>query len=203
MGIVESQVMPRIRSIALLVILIAVGPLVAQPATPPASPVTRPTTRPRTDSGAARGAMQTAIAELSKEFQSSVRQKSSPPRTKSDYFIEKPSDDVTPEAVVTALARSGDGDPRMAAYVKWQLLSALPEKVEDPKIAAALLRAYKSAPEPLPRPGVAPRERAQLDKLAQGAREDDRQKVTEQFEKLVEQFDVNNGPILAYRDELL
>jgi hypothetical protein len=134
----------------------------------------------------------------------SLRKSASPPRTKSDYFSENPNDDVTPEAVLAAIARpSGDADARLQAYVKWQLLSALPEKVEEPKHAAALIRAYKTAPEPMPRPGVAPRERAQLDKLAQGAREADQPKVQEQFEKLLEQSDVGNGPILAYRDELL
>lgn len=178
--------------------------LVAAAAAHAAEPATRPaTTRPRVDSGAARAAMQAAISELSKEFQSSLRRSGSPARTKSDYFTDNPSEAVTPEAVATALSRSSDGDPRLAAYVKWQLLSALPEKVEEPKIAAALVRAYKTAPPPMPRPGVAPRERSQLDKLVQGARETDRQKVTEQFEKLTEQSDVSNGPILAYRDELL
>src|SRR5687767_866421 len=173
----------------------------ADPATRPAA--TRPTTR-RSDGGAARAAIQAAVAELSKEMGASLRKSASPPRTKSDYFSENPNDDVTPEAVLAAIARpSGDADARLQAYVKWQLLSALPEKVEEPKHAAALIRAYKTAPEPLPRPGVAPRDRAQLDKLAQGARETDAPKVEEQFEKLLEQSDVGNGPILAYRDELL
>src|SRR5687767_10688990 len=94
-------------------------PAISKPA------ATRPATR-RSDGGAARTAIQSAISELTKEFQASLRKSASPPRTQSDYFTENPSDDVTPEAVAAVLARSSDGDPRLQAYVKWQLLSALP-----------------------------------------------------------------------------
>lgn len=175
----------------------------SQAADPPEAPATRPATTRRSNIAEARAALQSAISELSKEVQSALRQSSSPPRTQSDYFKDTPNEDITPEIVATMLMRPSDGPATVQAYVKWQLMSALPEKVEDPKVAVAMLRAYRNAPLPYPSPGVDPRDRARLDKLLHGAREADRPAMTEQFERLLEQSNVTNGPILAYRDELL
>jgi hypothetical protein len=190
--------------LAVLGAVLAVASIKAsgQSADPVAPATTKPATR-RGDAGAARAEIQETIAALTKEVHAALRQSSSPPRTQSDYFTENPSEDVTPEAVAAVLLRRGDGPATVEAYLKWQLMSALPETLEDPKIAAALLRAYRSAPPPYPRPGVEPRDRARLDKLVHGTRESERQAITEEFERQLEQFNVANGPVLAYRDELL
>ena len=121
-------------------------------------------------------------------------------RESCNYFLDHPDPDVTPEVVLTALAAPA-GEPRAAAYVRWQLLSALPETVDD-ALAKPLLAAYRAAPPPLPRPGISRDDQQRLDRLTQSARHEDESEIEQRVEAAVSDVRRQNAPILAYRDEL-
>ena len=87
---------------------------------------------------------------------------SAPLRDKSNYFKENPSADVTPEAIVLALGATISQDAPADSYVKWQLLSAIPEKF-DAKLAPAASAAYMKAAKPIPHPGLGDAARRECD----------------------------------------
>jgi hypothetical protein len=93
------------------------------------------------------------------------------------------------------------GDPRLQGYVKWQLLSALPEALDE-KLAPKFLAAYRAAPPPAPRPGISQIERQQLDRAVQGKKGSEEGELQSQFDAAVSKNRQGNQPILAYRNEL-
>ncbi len=184
-----------------------------QPTTKPASttataPSTAPATAPATHPAAPRRtegkhpAVQAAIAELTKEIEQAVRSGGDEPRTQSDYFKDHPTPDLLPQSILTALRRPIGPDPRAAAYVKWQLLSGLPDEL-DAKAAADLLQIYRTAPPPFPRPGLDKQERDELDRLARNGKQDEEEGLAERFNQRVETAEKNNRFILQYRSALL
>src|SRR5215208_1183158 len=92
---------------------------------------TRPATRPTVRLTASqKAAVDGAVDALRKEFAAAQKDPKAPLRTQADFFADKKPADLTPEAVLTALEQPVPGDPRAAAYVRWQLMSALPEKLD-------------------------------------------------------------------------
>src|SRR5688572_11181991 len=141
----------------------------AAPASKPVAPATRATTPATTrgagtvprrggpsDAGAA--AVRAAVQTLTKEHEQFLRGAGGGTgvREESNFFKENPDPAVTPDAIVAALTSRGGGDPRTSSYVKWQLLSGLPEDGDElaPTAAKQLLAAYRAAPQPVMRPGV-------------------------------------------------
>jgi hypothetical protein len=123
-------------------------------------------------------------------------------RESANYFLDHPSSDVTPEAIVFALQSRG-GEPRTSAYVKWQLLSGLPtDKELDPAITKQLLLAYRAAPQPIARPGISPQDQQKLDVYVQGRKMEEEPDLKAYMESAVAQADRQNKVILLYRDEL-
>ena len=192
-------------------------PLAAAPASKPAAPAapaapatsaaaTAATTRAavrRGDAGSA--AVRAAAAALTKEYEQFLRGggKTTAVREESNYFTEHADPAVTPDAVVAALQSRG-GDARTASYVKWQLLSALPDDGDglDAAIAKQLLAAYRAAPPPVARPGVAPHEQQKLDVLVQGRKQSDEADLKAALDAEVSRVARQNSVILKYRDAL-
>src|SRR5881227_1730799 len=101
-------------------------------------------------------AVNAAVAALVKEYQAYAKDpKASPLREKSNYFIENPAPDATPELVVKALESSVGGGSGAGgeAYVKWQLLSAVPDKFPEELVKRAIA-VYRRTPAPSPHPGM-------------------------------------------------
>ena len=171
-------------------------------------PSTSPTSRPaaatrRAETAARNAALQSAIAELTREIHTALRAGKEPPRQQSDYFASNGNADLPPQVVMAALRRPGIGgdDPRAQSYVKWQLLSALPTELDD-KAAADLVQAYRDAPAPGPRLGMDKQSRDELDRLIRNAREDDVDRLTEEFDKMAVAAAKENELVLKYREAL-
>jgi hypothetical protein len=130
-----------------------------------------------------------AITALSQEF------KSNQLREKSDYFGKAPSPEVTPPAIVEALERPIPGGPRAEAYVKWQLLSAIPGKFPE-DLAKRVLAVYRRAPYPAEHPGL---DRRNLDRTVGGLRKEEMAAANKEFARLIQRLNQANEPILAYR----
>lgn len=150
---------------------------------------------------AARAAVDAGIDELRKEYQANQRDPAvTPLRTVCDYFTAKKVPAVPIDAVLTALESKLDGDARAAAYIRWQLLSALPSEV-DAAVAARAVEVYRSAALPAPRVGLSAAEQAKLDRLLEGKRNTDDVVFTSELEKAVRVWSQANKYMLAYRDE--
>ena len=163
---------------------------------------TTPSRRNASDASAA--AVRAAVVTLTKEHEQFLRNAANATlREESNYFKDHPDPAVTPDAIVAALQSRGGGDPRTAAYVKWQLLSGLPDGDQlDPTMAKQLLAAYRIAPQPIVRPGLSGQDQQKLDVYVQGKKESDEADLKAYLETAVSQVARQNNVILKYRDEL-
>jgi hypothetical protein len=142
-----------------------------------------------------------SIADLKKEYAAHLKApQSSKLRPQSSYFIDHPVK-LSPDTLLDALERPVGDDPRCVAYVRWQLLSAAPEKF-DAKHLKRALAVYEKAPAPLPRFGLLQDDKNKLDVLVLKSRKGDDASLSTQLEERVRQGAEANGPILAYRDAL-
>ena len=177
------------------------SPTATSPAT--ARPATSSSMPRHGSSDPAAAAVRAAVVTLTKEYDQYLRNAAGAAvRETSNYFKDTHDDTVTPDAVIAALQSRG-GDPRTSAYVKWQLLSGLPNgDALDPSAAKQLLAAYRNAPAPLPRPGIAQQEQQKLDVYVQGKKESDEADIKAYLDTAVSQVARSNAPILKYRDAL-
>lgn len=168
-----------------------------------AAPATTQSIAPvaRTRADARHPMIQTAIAELTKEIESALRRGEDPPRVQSDYFSAVVAADLQPAAVIAALQRPIGDDPRVTAYVKWQLLSGLTDELDE-QTAGELLHVYRTAPPPVPQPGMDKPQRDDLERMIRNARETDADALSERFEQRVGRVERDNAIILSYRDAL-
>ena len=176
-------------------------------ASPSSKPTSIPTSRPvakkfGASDTAARSAIRNAVAALNKEFDAYLRNPTTASlRTSCNYFGDHPSADVNAEAVVPALTTPVAGDTRAAAYVRWQLLSGLPAKIDD-ATARQLLVAYRASPGPMARFGISAEDQQKLDRLAQGVKQENEPDLRAKIDEAISVGRRENAPILAYRDEL-
>jgi hypothetical protein len=203
-------------------ILVTSGVGFARGADPATTPATQAATKPapasrpsasarRAEAAATKAAIQTAVTDLTKEFQAALKSSNLTEgsdaalgRSQCDYFTEKPSDALSNDAILAALNRQYGADP-LTAYVKWQLLSGLKDgtsEEETRELAAGLLKAYRTAPRPMQRPGVSRDQQQQLDKALRGKGQSDQAALREQLDAEVQRVARINGPVLVYRDEL-
>ena len=171
-----------------------------------AGPVSRPApSKPGAPDAKAVAAMNAAVADLLKEAKSIYAPTPSPdakPRGAADYFPpDAPPDGITPAAILSAIERPVDRDPRVDCYVKWQLLSGMPSPV-PPELLQRLMVAYRRAPEPFDHPGLN-RSRLSAAVFKIGVMH------KEALPKLKEDYDATlaankdqNYPILRYRETL-
>ena len=185
-------------------VLIARVAVAAGPSSRPTSiPTTRPVPKKLIPSTAAQSTVRNAVAALIKEYEDAARKPGASLRASCNYFLDHPSTELTPDAVFNAILApvGGGGDARVAAYMRWQLLSGLPAKADD-ATAKQLLAAYRASPGPLPRAGISPDDQRKLDRLVQGAKQSDEPDLLAKLEDAVNAGRRENLPILAYRDEL-
>jgi hypothetical protein len=140
-----------------------------------------------------------AIQALTKEFEEARKINSSLPRSKSDYFntVDKPPLEQVLKALSQKTAKNAEAD----AYVRFQLLSALPGKLEG-ELGVQAARLLAVAPELLPMPSSTMNERRELDKIAQQTKEANLTDVMAQWQSHVQQFEDRNQTNLDYRNQL-
>lgn len=163
-----------------------------------AAATTRPTTsRSRTtrrESGPAiPPAATTAVKELRAEFESGDL------RSTSDYLTRSPNAELTTEVLLNILQRRCGDTETMDAYIKWQLLSGLPDKLTE-EYGDAGRDAYEASPQLTIRPGMSEQDMRALDREAR--RVDDPMQLTGMLMNEVRRVDLLNDPVLKFRDEL-
>jgi hypothetical protein len=188
-------------------------PAATRPATKPVTKpaATRPSTQPATsrparpgqktpESKASDDALKTAILALTKEGQAAFKNKGArPPRSSSDYFSGK-SPGIEPEGLLAVLTRQLSQDPRIDAYIKFQLLSAV-EKF-DAAHAKPAINALIAAPALLPLPGVGTKENQIWDRKSMNVKKEDIGKVNEELRTQRDAVDAINAPMIEYRNAL-
>jgi hypothetical protein len=148
-----------------------------------------------------------AEAALHKEYAAGQKDPANPDkglRDKSDYFLQNPAPDLKPDALLSALARPATGDPRAAAYVRWQLLSGLTEPIDpkDTHLLTLAIEAYRKAPLPAPHFGLTPADQRQLDALAASARREEDVSINSKVDQAQQKVTHANRYALTYRDEI-
>lgn len=154
-----------------------------------------------------------AITALTKEYRDFVKEPNKNKlRDQSNYFADalagsnEPPADLQAEQVVSALERQVSGDPTEEAYVKWQLLSAMPSRLSDKdKLATRLFAVYHRAPNPLPRPGMSSADQARLKALVTGREATpnlDQSPAYRDWLAVMARYTAFNDPIISYRDLL-
>jgi hypothetical protein len=169
------------------------------------TPTTRPalptTNRAITRIDPGRLAVQAAVIALNKEYASYLKDpRNTKLRAECGYLTDNPSPDITPETIVSALEISTGGNADQQAYVKWQLLSGIPGKVDD-KLAPRLLNVYRKAPAPIRNPAV---DHARLEQaIAVIAHQPQRaDAINADLGKVLDQSTAANESIVHYRDTL-
>jgi hypothetical protein len=183
---------PRALLIAAVIVCVTIPIVGAEPV------ATKPAATQKTKPGMAVSA---AVAALVKEYQAySKDPKATPLREKSNYFIENPAPDATPDLVVKALEGSVGGGSGAGgeAYVKWQLLSAIPDKFPDELLKRAIA-VYRRTPVPSPHPGMNHRA---LARAVNGLKKEQIPSVQKDFDQAVDRVREENQHQLRYRDEL-
>jgi hypothetical protein len=188
------------RPVLLLSGLLATCPAVLQAAEPEKAPTTQKEPASQRKSGVAR--LRDAVKELVNEYQDHEKGGSKPLRAEANYFEQGLPDGVSPNDLVNVLQKSAHDTDRIDAYVRWQLLSGLPEELEREHVSR-LLQVYKTAPKPEHRPGVSPSSRQEMDRVLQQNREASPQQINDEFDKALARLEARNRPIFALRDELL
>lgn len=146
-------------------------------------------------------AVSNATAALLKEATSGIKEKTGKLREKCDYFVEKPSADVTPETILIALEHSQSADRRIEAYVKWQLLSGITGQFPEELVPRAIA-AYRKAPDLTSHPGL---DHAQLSKSLNRIGIMKKEKIGEinsSFSDSADKASGENRYILHYRKEV-
>ena len=102
--------------------------------------------------------------------------------------------------MLDAIGRRIDVDPRVDAYVKLQLLSAV-EKFDRP-FATQVINAYVAAPQLLPMPALDQSDRKAWDDRAARAKKGDVDRINDQLGREVAGVEVNDLLLTNYRDAL-
>jgi hypothetical protein len=144
-----------------------------------------------------------AVEVLTKEFEAHERDAINELRKTADYFVREPDGEVTVEVVLGALERQINRDLRVDSYVKWQLLSAVKERMEG-KYGPRALAIYQRAPQVEMRPGMEEREKRQLSAVLPQGRVDSEavDEINREWRERVFKAQQANDPILKYREEL-
>src|SRR5438445_3358020 len=173
---------------------------------PATKPATRPAvSRPAVQSAEAKAnlAVAKAVGVLKKEFADHQKDPVAALRKECDYFAKEPDGDVSVEAILNALDRRVGDDLVSDAYLKWQLLSGIPGKI-DAKLAGRAIAIYQHAPQPVIRPGTSEAEKRQLQQMLPNHVESS--DVADQYNKewsdRVFKARQANEPIFRYRNEL-
>lgn len=163
---------------------------------------TKPTSSARADKDAKAGTPEfvtEAIKSLSEEMEKVIDDpKGATRRIKSDYF-EKSTESIDQKALIELLGKRQHKDPRVDAYVKWQLLS-LTKGMFDAEVVDDVLKIYRSAPRPAPRPGsdMEP----QMGQMVQRLKKEEVSQANLLWEEKIAAHLAVFQPMLDYRSEL-
>lgn len=186
----------RARWCAVVLLAVSARPAPRAPAAPGPS-----TPDPKALAKAEATVLDAAIADLKKEYAAHLKApQSSKLRPQASYFIDHPVK-LSSESLLDALERPVGDDPRCVAYVRWQLLSAAPDRF-DAKHLKRVLAVYENAPAPFRRFGLSQDDKNKLDALVLKSKKDDDAILSTQLEERVRQGAEANKPMLAYRDAL-
>ncbi len=149
---------------------------------------------------AATDPIQAAVKELLREYQDAKKNNISMPRTKPDYFVDKPE---KPEllSVLRALSKPVVSDAEADAYVRLQLLSALPTKLEG-EIGLESAKLMAVAPALVPMPGVSDKEKQELDRIASRVSVNDVSSALSQWQQHQDETEAKNLTSIKYRENL-
>ncbi len=143
-----------------------------------------------------------AVAELTKAFRDFAKKPSgSKLSSKAEYFSAA-QDEPTVDALWNTMQRPVSSDPLLDAYVRWQLTSGLPEKV-DASHGRYLLGALQTAPLPYRRFGTDPQERRQFESRLHGIKQEQEGEVKDELGRLRATVDLANDIVIGLRDALL
>ena len=146
-------------------------------------------------------AISTATAALVKEAQANAKDSTAKLREQCDYFGETPPPEITPEAILMALERQQNGDPRIDAYVKWQLLSGVSGQFPA-ELTRRVMAVYRRAPEPFNHPGLDKTRLTSVLYKAGALKKEKMDDLNKGFAESVETHDAANFVVLQYRKEL-
>lgn len=146
-------------------------------------------------------ALDDAALKLKAEFAAAAGDPKVRLREKSTYFIDHPAK-LSPKALGASLEKSQSNDPRLSAYIKWQLLSAVPPGALDKDLQARIAEAYRRSPLPVTRFGSTDADRRKLEKVLASTKQADAVRLTDLLDDAVKGGEEANGVIFAYRDEL-
>ena len=121
-------------------------------------------------------------------------------RTACDYF-DKRADTVAPDALLDALTRRLNRDPRIDGYVKWQLLS-IQKTAFCGTIADRALQIYLRCPPPPARPGASAIDQRRLTAQIGTLKEADVQAFNQNWDETIRLSDLQFMPLLGFRDML-
>ena len=144
--------------------------------------------------------IQAAVKELLREYQDAKKNNTSMPRTKPDYFSDKPE---KPEllSVLRALSKPVVSDAQADAYVRLQLLSALPTQLEG-EIGLESAKLMSVAPALVPMPGVSDKEKQELDRIASRVGLNDVSSTLSQWQQHQDETEAKNLTSIKYRENL-
>jgi len=166
----------------------------------PEKSVAKPTTRPGDLSPAAASAVETLV----KEYQAVLKSPDTiTPRLQSDYFTKTGPALLAVADVLASMEKRLDSNPSVDAYVKWQLLSALPTQLDE-TVTKDFLRVYKRiGSQRLPvRPGSNGAEASRLASGVMRIKEADVGAENQQWQNQLKRHGLLVDPVLQLRDGL-
>ena len=173
----------------------------ADVAKPPVKPAVGAKPAVAAPSPAAMAALAKASAELVKEATAEFAKPEPKLREKSDYFSASPSAEITTDAMLATLEKPQSPDPKIDAYVRWQLLSAAIKPFEGDQIAKAIAL-FRKLPEPVDHPGL---RRDKLQSAVEKVGKDKKntgEQFTTQVKEQAEKVKIANKHIVLLRNDL-
>ncbi|MGN6724426.1 MAG: hypothetical protein ACTHLZ_00770 [Tepidisphaeraceae bacterium] len=178
---------------------------------PTTAPATAPATQPATQPAARHfappvgnelaDALKPAIADLAREMTQALREPlHASLRTQCDYFAKRPAS-VSPDALIDALNRRLDRDPRIDMYIRSQLLSIQKKPFEGNEADRALQLYVRSMPAPA-RPGASAIDQRRLTAEIAQLKQPDVEPYNANFEQAQRLNDLQFAPFWGYRDAL-
>jgi hypothetical protein len=161
-----------------------------------------PTTKPaKAINSKSIAAVDAAIRALSREWNAAQSGGKVKLRQTCNYFKQNHSDDVTAEAIVSALERGTHDESPQAYYVKWQLLSGVEGSVPD-ELAPRAITIYRNFSTLESQPGMKQDSRSDLELRRRGCQESGVADLNKHIADLQAKANAANEPILEFRDEL-
>ncbi len=149
--------------------------------------------------------LQKAIDALTAEYEPLLKDQKSAAagttRLASDYFKDKKVT-VTQDEMLATLNKKLNKDPRIDAYIKWQIISAQSGEFDEAHLKEAARLYQRPMHLPPSRPGSAPREQQELKAHINRLNKDDVAAANDQWKQLVAFHMLQYRPMLSYREEL-